>query len=143
MAIQHRVSRRPYEFVMNGSQVNIQFSGARTIVVTPTSSCFSWLHELPFAHYEPEYVYRDRSTRRRAFGGIKCTDERSRCHRVYGPAQFPVGRTVFPREYGPPPPPPLGPNSLGNTVRLKYCTSREYSPGEEADSIPDRMEILL
>ena len=36
------------------------------------------------------------------------------------------------REYGPPP----GPNSLGNTVRLKYCTSREYSPGEEADSIP-------
>ena len=36
------------------------------------------------------------------------------------------------REYGPPP----GPYSLGNTVRLKYCTSREYSPGEEADSIP-------
>ena len=54
---------------------------------------------------------------------------RFRCHRVYGPAQFSVRRTIFLRS-------PPGPNSLGNTVRLKYCTSREYSPGEEADSIP-------
>ena len=45
---------------------------------------------------------------------------------IFGPAdRIPLGNTV-----------PPGPNSLGNTVRVKYCTSREYSPGEEADSIP-------
>ena len=51
---------------------------------------------------------------------------RIRSGAMFGPGdRIPLGNTV-----------PPGPKSLGNTVRLKYCTSREYSPGEEADSIP-------
>ena len=51
---------------------------------------------------------------------------------VFRAAGGAIAPLATPREYGFPP----GPNSLRNTVRLKYCTSREYSPGEEADSNP-------
>ena len=62
------------------------------------------------------------------FMSVRCV-QGIRTGAMFGP------RGPYPlREYGSTPSP--RPNSLGNTVGLKYCTSREYSLGEEADSIP-------